>query len=251
MYQAIAKAGHVCYASDKEGDEETFVKRCIKLGHFRPLEFGTVYLKIPIESKEIDFYARNPYTKVRDNFPYYYVTTNYRVLVENNRVEDLHYWSEPTEFHYLRHIIFWEHIGRDIADEFRTHVGLSSLMQSTRYCAYNKDKFGNELTFVKPEWISTCDYYVMQEDEREMFRAFENAENHYMRLMNKYNWTAEKARKVIPLDIATSFIQCGFQDAWDNFFDLRLFNKTGPAHPDAKEISNMIYEEYKTSKSVL
>ena len=207
MYQAIAKAGHICYASEKEGDEEVFVQRCIKMGHMRPLEFGTVYLNLPMDFTDIQFYFNDPYTKVLDCFPYYYVTTNYRVLVEHGHLDDLKYWSEPTEYHYKRHTILWEHIARDIADEFRTHTGLSSLMQSTRYCAYNKDKFGNQLTFIKPSWVSHCDYYAMKEDEREIFRAFENAENHYIRLMNKWGWSAEKARKVIPLGLATTYIQ--------------------------------------------
>lgn len=124
-------------------------------------------------------------------------------------------------------------------------------MQSTRYCGYDKEKFGSELIFIKPQWLSSCDYYAMSEDEKELFRAYENAENHYMRLRTKYNWTAEKARKVLPLGIATSFIQCGFEKDWDNFFNQRLFGSTGTPHPDAKEIAEMIYEKYKTSKQIL
>jgi len=247
MYKAIAKAGHVCYASNKEGDEAAFVKRCISLGHMRPLEFGTVYLKIP-DCNEIEFYSTNPYSIVNQPTSWCYITTNYRVLVENDCTADLCYWCEPTEHHALRHCILWEHIGRDIADEFRTHVGLSSLMQSTRYCAYDKEKFGSELTFIKPSWISQCDYHGMQSDEREFYRSLEDAERHYMVLRTNYNWSAEKARKVLPLDIATTFIQCGFEDAWDNFFNQRVLGTTGTPHPDAKEIAEMIYEEYKTTK---
>lgn len=254
MYKAIAKAGHICYASEKENDGKEFVDRCIKLNHMRPLEFGTVYLKIPYNNDAIDFYASNPYTKINfdDNSSCldYYITTNYRVLVENDCVDDLHYWCEPTEHHFLRHTILWEHIGRDIADEFRTHIGLSSLMQSTRYCAYDKEKFDSELTFVKPHWLSSCNYYALAEDEKELFRACENAENHYMRLRAKYNWPAERARKVLPLGIATTFIQCGFEDSWDNFFNQRVLGTTGKPHPDAKEIAEMIYEKYKASKQI-
>jgi thymidylate synthase ThyX len=45
VFKAIAQAGRVCYASTREGDEEEFVQRCIRMNHMRPLEFGTVYLK--------------------------------------------------------------------------------------------------------------------------------------------------------------------------------------------------------------
>lgn len=250
MYKAIAKAGHICYASNKEGDEESFVKRCISLGHMRPLEFGTVYLKIPYDSDAVNFYSNNPYSKVYSCDLDYAVTTNYRILVENDCTADLHYWCEPTEFHDLRHCILWEHIGRDIADEFRTHVKLSSLMESTRYCAYDKEKFGGELTCIKPQWVSQCEYHGMKVDERELFRALEDAERHYMVLRVNYNWSAEKARKVLPLDTATTFIQCGFEEDWDNFFNQRLFGTTGVPHPDAKEITELIYESYKTAKQI-
>jgi thymidylate synthase (FAD) len=248
MYKAIAKAGHICYASEKEGDEEAFVKRCISLGHMRPLEFGTVYLKVPYDSDLIDFYNQNSYSATNWNNDYCYITTNYRVLVENDCIADLHYWCEPTEFHVLRHCILWEHIGRDIADEFRTHIGLSSLMQSTRYCAYDKDKFGGEIICIKPQWLSQCDYHGMKVDEREFFKSLEDAERHYMVLRTNYKWSAEQARKVLPLDVATVFIQCGFEKDWDNFFNQRVLGTTGTPHPDAKEIAEMIYEEYKASK---
>lgn len=248
MYKAIAKAGHICYASTKEGDEEAFVKRCVKLGHMRPLEFGTVYLTVPYDSDVLYFYADDPYSNVSNNGLNYYITTNYRVLVEHDCVEDLCYWTEPTEHHALRHIIFWEHIGRDIADEFRTHVGLSSLMQSTRYVNYSKDKFNNEVTYIKPSWLPSCDYFSVGKDGQELIRAFENAENHYYRLATEFNWPAEKARKVLPLGVATQFIQCGFEKDWDNFFNQRVLGTTGTPHPDAKEIAEMIYEEYKASK---
>jgi len=126
MYKVIAKAGHVCYASDKEDDGEEFVKRCIKLGHMRPLEFGTIYLKIQYDNDDAtSFYANDPYSRMYCGELDYYVTTNYRVLVENDRESDLQYWCEPTAFHDLRHCIFWEHIGRDTADEFRTHTSLN------------------------------------------------------------------------------------------------------------------------------
>lgn len=247
MYKAIAKAGHVCYASEKEGDEEAFVKRCISLGHMRPLEFGTVYLKVPYNSDAIYFYSTNSYSVMVQHESGCYITTNYRVLVENNCAEDLHYWCEPTEFHALRHCILWEHIGRDIADEFRTHVGLSSLMQSTRYCAYDKEKFASELKCIIPcHWIGQDEHY--EGDRQELINAFNDAEKHYMRLRTVFNWPAEEARRCLPLDVATQFIQCGFEKDWDNFFNQRVLGTTGKPHPDAKYIAEMIYEKYKATK---
>ena len=69
-----------------------------------------------------------------------------------------------------------------------------------------------------------------------------------MKLRTKYNWPAERARKCLPLDIATVFIQCGFEEDWDNFFNQRVLGTTGTPHPDAKYIAEMIYEEYKATK---
>lgn len=113
MYKQIELAGRTCYKSEDKITEDSakgFVERMIKSGHGAMLEHGTVYLLIPYE-EAIDTigddwvheqYSYNPYSVVAVYGNNYYITTNFRVLVENNWMDDLKYICEPTEFHEKR-----------------------------------------------------------------------------------------------------------------------------------------------------
>lgn len=119
IYKAIEKAGRVCYKSEDkitENSAKSFVDRMIASGHGAMLEHGTVYLKAPVsitggmgseeESCPLDKYRNNKYSIVHKDKNIYpdwlYVTTNYRVLVENDWLDDLEYLCEPTEYHAKR-----------------------------------------------------------------------------------------------------------------------------------------------------
>lgn len=115
IYKQIERAGRVCYKSEDkitEDSAKSFVDRMIKSGHGAMLEHGTVYLDIPHgEAFNVlptetcwvaDNYGKNPYSEVVLHGPHFYVTTNFRVLIENNWIDDLKYICEPTEFHEKR-----------------------------------------------------------------------------------------------------------------------------------------------------
>ena len=87
----------------------------IKSGHGAMLEHGTIYLSIPElrdMNKTWNFYKNNKYSKtnthqnIDDNGKtepsVLKVTTNFRVLIESNRLDDLRYICEPTEYHEKR-----------------------------------------------------------------------------------------------------------------------------------------------------
>ena len=135
--------------------------------------------------------------------------------------------------------------------EFRTHVGLSHLAESTRYCNYSKDKFDNEVTFIKPCWeIKTANEVITPEgthrssDSLEFLTALNEAEDHYLSLLAK-GWTPQQARSVLPLGIKSELISCGFEDAWANFMRRRSPKYGDPgAHPMAAEIADKLCEEF-------
>ena len=82
----------------------------------------------------------------------YVITTNFRVLVENNWLDDLKYLCEPTEYHQLRHTVLLHSCIHTYKDLTR-HRKMSFSIESTRYCNYSKtEKFG-EMKFVLPPWI--------------------------------------------------------------------------------------------------
>ena len=256
----IERCARVSYKSeDKITDTsyEKFVNMLESRGHNRPLEFGTVYLSRTAQKEDnmewLNKYAYNPWSKfsfgngstriegeLRNTI---YVTTNYRVIKEHHWEDDLQYLCEPTEYHYKRytaHMI----LDRGVMDEFRTHVGLSHLAESTRYCNYSKDKFNNEVTFIKPYWvnISTTDSAVYDANNNGDYfiQALEDAENWYLSLL-KEGWTPQQARSVLPLGIKSELISCGFEDAWRNFF---LRRDAPDAHPMAQEIAKPMHEEF-------
>lgn len=146
----IERCARVSYKSeDKITDTsyEKFVNMLESRGHDRPLEFGTVYLSRTSQKEDnmewLNKYAYNPWSKfsfgngstringeLRNTI---YVTTNYRVIKEHHWEDDLQYLCEPTEYHHKRYTIHMI-LDRGVMDEFRTHVGLSHLAESTRYC---------------------------------------------------------------------------------------------------------------------
>ena len=129
IYKQIEKVGRVCYKSEDkitEGSAKPFVDRMIKSGHGAMLEHGTVYLKVPIETDNhsnpvgICKYTLNKYSKVNEYLWDYYITTNMRVLVENNWLDDLKYLCEPTEYHEKRITVHFV-CDRGVSHEFVRH----------------------------------------------------------------------------------------------------------------------------------
>lgn len=261
----IERCARVSYKSeDKITDTsyEKFVNMLESRGHDRPLEFGTVYLSRTSQKEDnmewLDKYAYNPWSKfsfgngstringeLRNTV---YVTTNYRVIKEHHWEDDLQYLCEPTEYHYKRYTIHMI-LDRGVMDEFRTHVGLSHLAESTRYCNYSKDKFGNEITFIKPCWCNipegdygTPDYIPPRigATESGLIDAFQYAEYYYFFLLSE-GWTPQQARSVLPLSIKSELISCGFKDSWENFF----YRRDAPdAHPMAQEIAKPMHQKF-------
>ena len=112
----------------------------------------------------VTFYAKNKYSKYKriteDHFHIdNYITTNLRVLLENNRLDDLQYLCEPTEHHEKR-ISVRIICSRGVSHEAVRHRTMSFCQTSQRYINYSLNKFGNEITFIVPEWI-----YDIQSEE--------------------------------------------------------------------------------------
>lgn len=248
VYEQIEIAGRTAYKSldkieyDENGRSKTakeFVDKMIKLGHGSPLEHGTVYLNVPINIDVAGNYIDNQYAVCKlvmesdKSNNWWAITTNYRVLVENNLLNDLKYICEPTEYHELR-TTFRLTCARVQADSFVRHRVFSFLMESTRYCNYSDGKFGNEITIVEPiNWDNfNANNYVF-------VRAWSNAEKDYMELI-KDGIKPEDARDVLPLQLKTELIMTGTTEQWNNFFKLRISEH---AHPDAKYIAEKIKEQ--------
>lgn len=222
IYKMIELAARTAYQSqDKIGTgAQDFVNRMIKSKHYATLEHGTIYLKMPYDT----IYDDNPYSNSLWDGQDMFVTTNYRVLQENEWLDDLKYICDPTDQHEKRYTFrFTTDIG--ICRELLRHRKFSFINESTRYCNYSKGKFGEEITFISPSGD-------MDALSRDIFVShLSDAESHYMALIDA-GWKAEEARQVLPLATKTELVMTGFASDWRYLLDLRLFEKTGRTHPD-------------------
>ena len=251
IYKSIELAGRVSHRSEDkitETSAKDFVGRMLNMKHLATCEFGTIYLYIdyhnPSFGKIIDKYNNNQYSKcIIDNvFPdKAYISSNYRVLVENNWLDDLKYLCEPTEYHYKRYTIKFV-LDRAILAEFTRHRKFSFMAESSRYNNYSKNKFNNELTFIEPCWL-TSDMksnltYLNYVD------TLQKIEDTYITL-TKNGWKAEEARNILPLSLKTELYMCGFAEDWKKFFELRSKKYgVGNPHPQADELATPLYEEF-------
>lgn len=141
VYKSIELAGKVSHKSEytiKEGSAKEFVNRIINWGHNSCLEFGTVYLTIPWNTEEGCLYCgrydENPYSKIVDDpsNKCTYVTTNYRVILENKWEESLKWICTPQENHIKRYCVKFV-CSRSISHEFVRHRKFSFMQESQRY----------------------------------------------------------------------------------------------------------------------
>ena len=254
--QFVERCARVSYKSeDKITDTsyEKFVGILESRDHSRPLEFGTVHLKMILPDFQgfmnslltlgilNDIWIKSTY--VGDII---YITTNYRYYLDITKhlPNVREYFTEEDNEYYPKRYTVHMILDRGVMDEFRTHVGLSHLAESTRYCNYSKDKFGNEITFIKPRWLNLpADYavYSGDNDSDYFIQALEDAENWYLSLL-KEGWTPQQARSVLPLGIKSELISCGFKEAWENFFYRRCAKD---AHPMAREIAIPLQKRFK------
>lgn len=274
LFKHMELCARTCYKSEDKITEESapkFVDMLVKRGHTAMVEHGTVYLKYSItlegSMNMANKYHFNKYSTVtigneplcggepqeyKDKFnghTYAYITTNYRVLLQNDWLEDLQYLCEPTEYHVKRVTVrFICDMG--VAREFCRHRLFSFAQESTRYCNYSKAKFGKELNCIIPCWyknmfegnsynIELCHTYDLtiseglSRTEAAWIQAMCEAESTYFGLLTEGE-PAQQARNVLPLALKTELIMTGTVEQWIEFLKLRCAND---AHPQARELA--------------
>ena len=265
----IERCSRVCYKSENKITDDSYkrmVNMLIEHGHDRPLEFGTIHLRISegvwndmVLTLATDYHYSTNWIQAKLHFGEYFITTNYRYYLFLTKIYpeiEKYFTEEDNELFPKRHTVHFV-LSRGIMDEFRTHVGLSHLAESTRYCNYDKNRFGNEITCVIPYWcsdliegnsydLSICEYGLIQtenlsEKSAKWVESMCQAEQDYMNLINN-SCIAQEARDVLPLGVKSELISCGFEDAWENFFYRRCAKD---AHPMAREIAIPLQEKFK------
>jgi thymidylate synthase (FAD) len=271
VYKQIEKAARLSYKSEDRITEDSakkMVDTLVKNKHLACLEHGTIYLIIPDTAQtavDYDKYVYNQYSRVVDYNDSIYITTNARVLVENDWLDDLKYLCPPTQYHTKRVTVkFTCDIG--VSREYNRHRKDSPNEESTRYCNYTKEKFGGGLNIIEPCWlydrekelndklnlIDLSEYCkLIANNETDSFNDIDywlfanlSAEYSYTNLIDKCGWKAQQARTVLPLDTKTILVHSAFVTDWIHFFQLRALGTTGAPHPQAKELAYPLMEEF-------
>lgn len=269
VYRQIEIAGRTCYKSEDKITPDSaakFVERMVKSGHGAMLEHGTVYLFLTMSSRQQYFkYCSNPYSVANSTGEAEkgtwngFVTTNYRVLVENGWLDDLEYICNPSKEHEKRITVRFV-CDRGVSHEFVRHRVFSFAQESTRYCNYSKDKFGNEVTYILPNWMDEIQLgthnstkILIQADGFQEFSAnnqeiceiafmstLAQAEVNYNTLI-RLGWKPQQARAVLPNSLKTELIMTGTIEQWKGFFKLR---DAEGAHPQARELAEPLHAEF-------
>lgn len=174
--------------------------------------------------------------KVNTDNKYAYVTMNYRNIIENNWMDDLKYWCEPTEFHekricvrYVSDIHFYKDCTR--------HRVFSWAIESTRFCNYIMKRFGSSVTFATPIWL--------KDEERDEFEEdLKTIESIYFKWINK-GWQPQQAAYFLIQGTKAEIVMTGFASDYIHFFDLRSkIAKTGEPHPTVVELVEPLRQEF-------
>ena len=304
IWKHIARCARVCYQSVPKNNGETdydFLKRTILRGkdikdittedipklHLSVFEHGTVYLAIPFKclKKEeniplIDVinssYSRYFITGHNDFENYYHVVTNMRVIIENKAFMSFNYMDNISDsFNYnFKRVTLSMTTDIGASRELNRHRANSVSEESTRYCAYDKSKFGNGITVAKLPWIPEIDPNDEGHDYNEGFfndnEIFDNniIEEQYTdnwnavdwffyglqicdlvyRKTRELGWTAQQAREILPLNTKTQVVHTAFVDDWEHYIDLRSNGVSGVPHPMAKELADKVNDLINATK---
>ena len=288
IYRHIEKCARNCYKSEDKITNDSYMtmyNNLVQRRHLAMLEHGTVYLyykECCYSNEDIAFmnkYKSNPYSKVIslgcDDTRYpdgtfhdimggpatgdceYVITTNLRVIIENHWEDDLQYICEPTEYHEKRYTVRFT-CDRGVSHELVRHRVFSFAKESTRYCNYSNNKFGNELTFIIPSWCTSIKPDVLEYSpfeitpkEAEFMQACFDSEKRYF-LMLKSDATPQEARQVLINALKTEIVMTGFIKDWKHFFSLRtsFIAATGKPHPDMSNLADNLYTQFKKEQFI-
>ena len=286
-----------------EHSNQIFVEGLMKREHNAPLEHGTIYLVYIIGSPiydphymvhtdDVQFFKRNPYSKVVEKHfdvaaqakdsewmyefvaqygpsTAYFITTNLRVIVENfdekgrEKILD-NFVINPYPEHEKRITVHFT-CQRAISAEFNRHRKDSIMERSSRYCNFSKDKFGNEIGIVKPDWViedipnlnfmeyvEALNNYGNGEWSKFDYWVFANlsCEWCYMNLIN-LGTKPEEARDILPMDLQTELYHTAFISDWEYFFKLRAWiSKGNKPHPEAMKLARQVFDKFVELKLV-
>ena len=240
----IAKCARVCYASYRNTDDKLLCDSLWKNKHRSMFRHAGVYYIIPEKVQVPDKAYIGVSTVI--HLDKTYVSANEQSAIE--------YWDKRYKkyrisiskafnnevfknYKLLRYTLCIE-TGIDITREFNSKSPNNIAEQSTRYVYFTK-KVG--IQFKKCHWMINCNWY------RTILYKFmlKITEWFYKIARSKYglNLQPQDARFILPLDTMSKVVYTYTALEWEQIINMRLWDWTGKAHPDAKIVGQLIYDE--------
>ena len=149
-------------------------------------------------------------------------------------------------------------VDRGISHELVRHRLASFTQESTRYCNYSQDKFGNEITVIEPvffkhiskkvkEYVAYIPLFDSPSEELRYYDWYDGcayAERAYFRML-KHGCTPEEARTVLPTSLKTEVVVTANLREWRHILNLRAAGTTGRPHPQMLEVMVPLLSEVK------
>ena len=243
-YSHIARCARVCYASDKTSDNEKMCNALWKNKHRSMFRHAGVYYIIPeklqisktayigtvVKLKGHKYYVSANEQSAREYWDYRY--KKYRISITEAESNEVF-----VKYKMLRFTLCIE-TGIDITREFNRKSPNNIAEQSTRYVDFNK-KLG--IRFKQCHWM-----YNMSIWKYCLTRIMlKTCELFYKIARSKYglNLPPQDARFILPLDTMSKVVYTYTVAEWEYIVNMRLWDWTGKAHPDAKIVGQFIYDE--------
>lgn len=239
----IARCARVCYASDRTTNNDKMCESLWKNKHRSMFRHAGVYYIIP-EKIQINNKAYvGAVTKLVGHHTY--VSANeqsareywdkykqYRVSLATAENNEVFY-----KYKMLRYTLCLE-TSIDITREYNRKSPNNIAEQSTRYVDFTK-KVG--IRFKECHWMPKCNLY-----KRLLYKfMLKTTELFYKFARSKYglNLPAQDARFILPLDTMSKVVYTYTVKEWEEILNMREYDYTGKAHPDAKILAKLIHKK--------
>lgn len=255
----IAHCARVCYGKEykepnQEADEK-MVNGLIKKGHLSMLRHASVYINMRVPDYLVEHIKNSDYwTK---DFITWYASTNlqefkyFETLFKNEKDGDqllayddkafLEECSKDSDLFKLYRLTFCITTQDAIAKELNRKSPNNIAEKSTRYC-----NFKDGIPICRPHWMIGMENWGDRDERWELYNALDDS---VMQATKSYNallvrgLKPEDARAVLPKVTATKVIYTYSVKEWQDILDLRLYDKTGPAHPDCHIVMQMVKDQ--------
>lgn len=266
FYDKVAFVAHNCYQVNANKDNVAFIKRLVEANHLAMIEHYVFHLIIESDYAQKLINLQNKYILITRLSDEYLVSLSLRPLLENQENELLSslIYALPEEVKNLFKVEFRkstykvkyieeskldelkvtlgayydEHkfisiriiTDRGVTHELVRHRPCSFAQESTRYCNYSKQKFGNSITLIKPlDYDKYKDIYD---------KYYQECEDGYFAMLNN-GATPDVARAILPNGLKTCIIITASIKEWNHIFELRT---AFSAHPDMRETMKRVKE---------